>query len=96
MNSSPDFDDSLRMLADDWDRLGRNDVVSSIGIWRQYPARAKFKMQVAISNDSHAVSGSHFRGGWQIFNATYKLDTAVIRRTVESPALRHLALRQSA
>ncbi len=53
-------------------------------------------MQVAISNDSHAVSGSHFRVGWQIFNATYKLDTAVIRRTVESPASRHLALRQSA
>jgi hypothetical protein len=42
------------------------------------------------------VSGSHFRVGWQIFNANYKLDTAVIRRTAESPALRHLALRQSA
>jgi len=42
------------------------------------------------------VSGSHFRVGTQIFNATYKLDTAVIRRTVESPALRHLSLRQSA
>jgi hypothetical protein len=26
----------------------------SIGIWWQYPARAKFKMQVAVSNDSHA------------------------------------------
>jgi len=32
----------------------RQDHDISVGIWRQHPARAKFKMQVAISNDSHA------------------------------------------
>jgi hypothetical protein len=36
----------------------RNDIACqdhhiSIGIWRQYPARAKFKMQVAVSNGFH-------------------------------------------
>jgi hypothetical protein len=28
MNSRPDFEDIVRMLADDWDQLGRNNVVS--------------------------------------------------------------------
>ena len=43
-----------RLIIPERDDIACQDHDISVGLWRQHPARAKFKMQVAISNDSHA------------------------------------------
>src|SRR5208282_3654612 len=43
-----------RVIIPERDDIASQDQDISVGIRRQHPARAKFKMQVAISNDSHA------------------------------------------